>query len=291
MRLGALEGGGTKMVMAVTDENLNILVRESIPTETPDKTMPRLIAFFRENPVDVLGVGSFGPVDLNPASPTFGYISKTPKLPWRDYPITPELHQALNVPCGVDLDVNVAALCEAEMGAAKGLKNSMYFTVGTGIGAGVYCEGNLVHGLMHPEWGHILLAPRADDTMPQGCCPYHRNCLEGLASGPAIEKRWGRPARELPPDHPAWDLEAHYLAQMCVDALMAVSPERIILGGGVMGQTHLFPMIRKETERLLGGYLACVRDLDALIVPAACAPNSGILGAALLAKKTWEKLQ
>lgn len=289
MRYGALEGGGTKMVMAVTDENLNILCRESIPTRTPAETVPALIAFFQRNPVDVLGVASFGPVDLNPASPTYGSITKTPKLAWCDYPLLPALQNALQVPCGFDNDVNAAALCEVERGAAKGLNSSVYVTVGTGIGAGVYCEGRLVHGLMHPEWGHILLAPRADDSMPQGACPYHRGCLEGLASGPAMEKRWGVPGRELPWDHPAWDLEAHYLAQMCVAALMMVSPERIILGGGVMSQERLFPLIRKETLRLLGGYLCCVQDAEQLIVPPACAPNSGVLGAALLAKKAWER--
>ena len=289
MKFGALEAGGTKMVLAVTDENMNFLCRESIPTGTPADTMPKLIGFFQAHPVDALGIGCFGPLDLNPASPTFGFITKTPKLSWRDYPFMPEFQRVLGVPCALDTDVNAAVLCEAEIGAAKGVQNCVYVTVGTGIGAGVYCEGNLVHGLMHPEWGHIPLAPRKDDPMPEGCCPYHRGCLEGLASGPAIEKRWGVSARELPPDHPAWELEAHYLAQMCVTALMTVSPQKIILGGGVMGQKQLFPMIREETMRLLGGYLACVKDLSSLIVPPACFPDSGLLGSVLLAKKAWEK--
>lgn len=289
MRYGALEGGGTKMVMAVTDEKLNILCRESIPTRTPKEVMPEMIAFFRQNSVDALGIACFGPLDLRQDSPTYGFITKTPKLPWCDYPLMPTLRDALGVPCGFDTDVNAAVLCEAELGAAQGLDSCVYVTVGTGIGAGLFCEGRLVHGLMHPEWGHIPLAPRAEDPMSQGCCPYHGACLEGLASGPALEKRWGVPARELPADHPAWRLEAHYLAQMCVAALMMVSPRRIILGGGVMSQSHLFPMIRRETLRLLGGYLACVQEADTLIVPPACAPNSGILGAALLAKRAWEE--
>ena len=147
----------------------------------------------------------------------------------------------------------------------------------------------LVHGLMHPELGHFLLSPHPDDPMPQGICPYHGSCLEGLASGPAIEKRWGKSAKELPPDHPAWALEAHYLAQMCVAALMILSPEKIVLGGGVMGQKHLFPMIRKETLRLLNGYLCCVENLDDVIVPPACFPDSGLLGSLLLAKKALKK--
>ena len=231
MKYGALEAGGTKMVVAVADEGLHILARESIPTLTPAETMPRILDFFRMHQPDALGVGSFGPLDLHPASPTYGYITKTPKLAWCDYPLLPEMQKALGVPCALDTDVNAAALCEAELGAARGVKNCVYVTVGTGIGAGVYCEGNLVHGLMHPEWGHMLLAPRADDPMPQGVCPYHTACLEGLASGPAIEKRWGVSARELPQGHKAWALEAHYLAQMCVAALMILSPEKIVLGG------------------------------------------------------------
>lgn len=289
MRYGALEAGGTKMVLAVADENLNILCRESLPTLIPEETMPKMIAFFKEHPVDALGIGSFGPLDLNPESKTYGYITKTPKLSWCDYPLMPEFEKALHVPCMLDTDVNAAALCEAELGAAKGLKNCVYVTIGTGIGAGVYCEGNLVHGLMHPEWGHFLLAPRADDPAPEGFCPYHKGCLEGLAAGPAIEKRWGVSAKELAPDHPAWDLEAHYLAQMCVMALMTVSPQKIILGGGVMGQKHLFPMIHKETMRLLGGYLSCVSDVSDLIVPPACFPDSGLIGSLLLAKKALEQ--
>ena len=288
MRFGAVEAGGTKMVLAVADENLNILVRESIPTLEPDETMEKMIHFFQNHPVDALGIGSFGPLDLNPASKTYGYITKTPKLAWCNYPLMPRFQEVLQVPCVLDTDVNAAALCEAEMGAAKGLKNCVYVTVGTGIGAGVYCEGNLVHGLMHPEWGHMLLAPRAVDPMKEGVCPFHRGCLEGLASGPAIEKRWGVKGKDLPPDHPAWELEAHYLAQLCVTALMTISPEKIILGGGVMGQSHLFTMIHKETERLLGGYLACVDDISSLIVPPACFPDSGLMGSLLLAKKAWE---
>jgi len=288
MRFGAIEAGGTKMVMAVADEKLNILIRDSIPTLDPEETTAKMIAFFRENPVDALGIGTFGPIDLNPDSSTYGCITKTPKLAWCNYPLLPRLRDALQVPCGLDTDVNAAALGEVELGAAKGVKNCVYVTVGTGIGGGVYCEGNLVHGQMHPEWGHMLLSPHEDDPMKAGGCPYHKGCLEGMASGPAIEKRWGVSARELPPEHPAWKLEAHYLAQLCVTALMTLAPEKIILGGGVMGQAHLFPMIHEETHRLLNGYLAYVDDLSTVIVPPACYPDSGLLGSLLLAKKAWE---
>lgn len=284
MHLGAIEAGGTKMVLAVADENMHILHRQILPTRTPEETMPEMIAFFQAHPVQALGIGSFGPVDLNPSSPTFGYITKTPKLSWRDFPLVPAFEKALGVPCVLDTDVNAAALCEAQMGAGKGLKNCVYVTVGTGIGGGVYCEGKLVHGLMHPEVGHMLLRAHPDDPAPDGFCPYHKGCLEGVASGPAIEKRWGVSARELPPEHPAWALEAHYLSQMCMNLIMTVSPEKIILGGGVMSQSHLFPMIRQETMRLLNGYVACIDQADDLIVPPVCFPDSGLIGAVLLAK-------
>ena len=286
MRYGAIEAGGTKMVLAVADEQLNILCRMTIPTESPEKTVPAMISFFQENKVDALGIGSFGPLDLNPESPGYGGITKTPKLSWQDYPLMQVFQEELNIPCTIDTDVNAAALCEAVMGNGKGLKNCVYVTVGTGIGGGVYCEGKLVHGLMHPEVGHMLLRAHSDDPYPDGFCPYHKGCLEGAASGPAIEKRWGKSARELPPDHPAWALEAHYLAQMCMNLMMTVSPEKIILGGGVMGQSHLFPMIRKELMTLLNGYIPCMQDAEELIVPPACYPDSGLIGSLLLAKNT-----
>ena len=285
MRYGAIEAGGTKMVLAVADERLHILVRKTLPTKTPEETVPEMLAFFRENKVDALGIGSFGPLDLNPASEGFGSITKTPKLAWRDYPLLQVFRDELQIPCAIDTDVNAAALCEAEMGAGKGLKNCVYVTVGTGIGGGVYCEGKLVHGLMHPEVGHMLLRAHPGRDHPDGFCPYHKGCLEGAASGPAIEKRWGKNARELPPDHPAWALEAHYLAQMCMNLMMTVSPEKIILGGGVMGQEHLFPMIRKELMRLINGYIPCVQNAEELVVPPVCYPDSGLMGSLLLAKK------
>lgn len=286
MRYGAIEAGGTKMVLAVADEELNILLRKTLPTRAPEETVPEMLEFFRKNQVDALGIGSFGPLDLNPESEHFGSITKTPKLAWRDYPLLQAFQNELQIPCAIDTDVNAAALCEAEMGAGKGLKNCVYVTVGTGIGGGVYCEGKLVHGLMHPEVGHMLLRAHPEDPCPDGFCPYHKGCLEGAASGPAMEKRWGKSARELPPEHPAWALEAHYLAQMCINLMMTVSPEKIILGGGVMGQSHLFPLIRKELMRLLNGYIPCVQDGENLIVPPACYPDSGLIGALLLAKNT-----
>ncbi|MCR4887273.1 MAG: ROK family protein [Clostridiales bacterium] len=288
MRIGALEAGGTKMVLTVSDESMRILGRETLPTRTPEETVPGILRFFRDQGIDALGIGSFGPLDLNPSSSAYGSITETPKLAWRHYPLLKTLREALGVPAALDTDVNAAALCEALMGAAKGLNTCVYLTVGTGIGAGVMCNGGLVHGLMHPEWGHMLLAPHPADPMPEGICPYHKGCLEGLASGPSLEKRWGVPGQALGEDHIGWEIEAHYLAQFCVSALLAISAERIILGGGVMAQRHLFPRIRRETQRLLNGYLPCVRELDSLIVPPARYPDSGMLGALILGKRALE---
>jgi len=287
-RYGALEAGGTKMVLSVLNEAGDILKRESIPTLTPEETMPAMIDFFRDNAVEALGIGCFGPLDLNPASPAYGSITATPKLAWRHYPILNEFRKALQIPVAIDTDVNGAALAEARLGAARGLGSCLYVTVGTGIGGGLIIGGEPVHGLVHPEFGHMLLAPEKNDPSPEGFCPYHKHCLEGLAAGPAIGKRWGKPAQELPPEHPAWELESTYIAQMCHNAIMAFSPEKIILGGGVMQQMFLFPIIRCKTLELLGGYLCSPvveRGLEDYIVAPGLGVNSGVMGAYLLAKK------
>ena len=289
---GALEAGGTKMVAAVFDENGKLTSRAVFPTRTPAETMPELIGFFREYPIASLGIGSFGPVDLNTASPTYGYITATPKLAWRHYPLLGEFRDALHIPIGFDTDVNAAALAEAALGAAKGLGNSLYVTVGTGVGGGIIIHGRPVHGLIHSEIGHIPVQVSPDDPMPGGACPYHGACLEGMASGPAIEKRWGVPARELPPEHPAWALESDYLAQLCANAMYTFSPEKIILGGGVMQQAFLFPLIRRKTVDLLKGYLchpAVENGLADYIVPPGLGTDSGMTGAYLLARQAEER--
>ncbi len=287
MLYGTLEAGGTKMVLSVGNENNEILEQETIPTEAPGKTIPAMIAWFAAREISALGIGTFGPVDLNPASPTYGFITQTPKPGWRNIPMLPPFRDALNIPVNIDTDVNAAALAEWQLGAAKGLNSCLYVTIGTGIGAGLVIEGHLVHGLMHPELGHMLLREESKDPAPDGFCPYHHGCLEGLASGPALEKRWGTKAPDLPPDHPAWDLEAAYLAQMCVNAVCAFSPERIILGGGVMQQKHLFPLIRRKVQTLLNGYIhsdAVLNRIDTYITAPGLGTQSGALGALLLAK-------
>ena len=283
---GALEAGGTKMVLAVMDENGNTVRQESIPTKTPAETMPEMIAFFSVYAISSLGIGGFGPLNLDPRSDRYGWIMETPKTAWRYYPLKPAFEEKLGVPVGIDTDVNAAALAEARLGAAKGKESCLYVTVGTGIGGGVIVHGKPVHGLMHPEIGHITVAPMPDDPMPEGVCPYHPHCLESLASGPSIQKRWGVSARELPEGHPAWELESAYLAQLCANALLTFSPEKIVLGGGVMQRKFLLPLIRRKTLKLLNGYIAhpaVEAGLEDYIVTPGLGTRSGITGAWLLA--------
>ncbi len=288
MRIGALEAGGTKMVLGVFDEEGRLLEKTRIPTRTPDKTMPEMISFFREQQIEKLGIGTFGPVDLRKDSPDFGTITATPKLDWRNYPMLRTLQEALGVPAAIDTDVNAAALAEVRMGAARGCSNAVYVTVGTGIGAGIVINGQCVHGVMHPEVGHMLLCPHPNDPMPRGICSYHDGCLEGLASGPALAKRAGQSAENLPEKDPVFTLEAGYLAQMCVNLIMTVSPEKIIIGGGVLQRTFLLDRIRKETVRLLGGYIPVpeiTARIDSYIVLPELYPISGLIGAWLLGKE------
>ncbi|MBE5808521.1 MAG: ROK family protein [Clostridiales bacterium] len=291
MRLGALEAGGTKMVCAVGDEFGNLEARESYPTLTPEETMPQLIEFFRKADVEALGIGSFGPLSLDPAAPDYGAITTTPKLAWANYPLRQAFVDALDIPVGIDTDVNAAALGEATYGAGKGLDSLVYYTIGTGVGGGALVDGRLVHGMLHPEMGHMLLRPVKEDPTPKGFCPYHDGCLEGMANGPAIEKRWGKSAKLLPVDHVAWDVEAEYLAQMCVNTIVMLSPKKIVLGGGVMHQTQLFPKVRQRTLELLNGYVAhdnILKHMDDYIVPPGLGDNAGAVGSLLLAKIALE---
>lgn len=286
MRLGALEAGGTKMVCAIGDERGSIFEQASFPTLKPEATIGALIDFFRSKQIEALGIGSFGPLELNRESDAFGSITSTPKPGWKNYPLRKAFAEALNVPIGIDTDVNAAALGEATYGAGKGLDSLVYYTIGTGVGGGVLADGQLIHGLLHPEMGHMLLRPDQNDPAPRGFCPYHDGCLEGLASGPAIEKRWGVSAKELPENHFAWQLEAEYLAQMCVNTIVMLSPKRIVLGGGVMHQTHLFPRIRRRTQELLNGYVAhpaILERIEETIVAPGLGDNAGAVGSLLLA--------
>ncbi len=289
MLFGALEAGGTKMVMAIGNENGEIVNQSSIPTETPEVTMPSILQYFKNFDIAALGVGSFGPVDLDKNSPTYGFITSTPKLAWANYNFAGTLSQVLQLPIGFDTDVNASALGEATWGCMQGVNSGIYITIGTGVGVGVYMNGNLLHGMMHPEAGHILLSKHPMDSF-KGVCPYHPNCLEGLASGPAIEMRWNKKAYDLVDQLEVWDMEAYYIAQGIVNYILTLSPHKIVLGGGVMHQEQLFPLIRKNVAKLLNGYVktAELEDLGSYIVPSSLGGNQGIMGCIQLAKLELE---
>ena len=280
MRIGALEAGGTKMVCAIGDETGKIYEQESFPTVTPEETLPQLLDYFKGKKIEALGIACFGPIDLDRDSDTYGYITTTPKTAWMNTDIAGYFANGLNVPVGFDTDVNGSLLGEVTYGQAKGLGDAVYYTIGTGVGAGVMSGGKLVHGAMHPEAGHMLLRVREDDPMPEGICPFHGACLEGMAAGPSIEKRWGKKAIEMKYDAKVWDLEAYYLAQCMVTTTLMLSPKIIILGGGVMHQTQLFPLVREKTRELLNGYIKndTVNDMDHYIVPASLHDDQGIMG-------------
>lgn len=291
---GAIEAGGTKFVCAVGSDPANLDITQ-LPTTSPDATIANALNFLRERSdgkLQAIGIGSFGPVDLCPSSPTFGHITSTPKIGWQNFDFVGRVRAAFDVPIGFDTDVDAAALGEARWGAAQSVSDFFYLTVGTGIGGGVIVNGQLLHGLVHPEMGHVRIPhDRQQDSYP-GCCPFHGDCLEGLASGPAIQQRWGKPARDLPIDHPAWMLEAHYLALGLADWVCTLSPKRIVLGGGVMQTPWIFPLIRSEVTRLLNGYVQSrelTQNLDQYIVPAKLGTRAGIAGALALAQQAYQE--
>ena len=280
MRIGALEAGGTKMVCAIGNEKGEIFEQISIPTEAPEITIPKLIEYFKDKDIEALGIGCFGPIDLNEKSETYGYITSTPKLKWVNFDMVGTFKKALNIPVGFDTDVNGSVLGEATFGCAQGLENVIYITIGTGVGVGVVSNGKLLHGMQHPEGGHMLLAQHPSDTYA-GKCPYHGCCLEGMAAGPAIEDRWGAKAYDLKDNMAVWELEAHYIAQALVNYIYTYSPQKIILGGGVMHQEQLFPLIRDEVQKLNKGYIVTkeLQDIEHYIVPASLHDDQGIMGA------------
>ncbi len=290
MRIGALEAGGTKMVVAIGNEQGEIFDRLSIPTRDPEITMPELVDYFKSSKVDALGIGCFGPIDLNRESATYGYITSTPKLPWRNYNIVGTFSEALQVPIGFDTDVNASAIGEATWGSTKDVKNSIYITIGTGVGVGVIIDGKPLHGMLHPEAGHILLAKHPEDNF-KGTCPYHENCLEGLAAGPAIEARYGKKAHELSNQVEVWVLEGYYIAQALVNYILTLSPQRIILGGGVMHQEQLMPIIHREVLRMLNGYILTpqLQDIEKYITLPQLNDNQGIMGCIRLALNEIKK--
>lgn len=295
--LGGIEAGGTKFVCAVGDSTGKIIAQTIIPTVTPDVTMPQVIDFFKKNgqSLSAIGIGSFGPVDPDPESPYFGYITTTPKLAWCQYNILGAIKDAFHLPVGFDTDVNAAALGEHRWGAAKEIDTFIYITVGTGIGGGGMVNGSLMHGLMHPEMGHIFIPQNKERDPFEGVCPYHGNCLEGLATGPAMMKRWGvDSALDLPPDHPAWTLEAEYLSYAIANWIETLSPKKIIMGGGVMKQKILLHKILPRVQAILNGYIkhkAILHDIDHYIVSPALEDQSGLYGALALAEQAYSFAQ
>jgi fructokinase len=285
---GGIEAGGTKWQCAVGSGPDDLRATETIPTTTPAETIGRTVAFLeREGPVSAVGIGCFGPVDLDPASARWGHVTTTPKPGWAGADVGGEVKRRLSVPVAFDTDVNAAALGEHRWGAARDLDTFCYVTVGTGIGGGGMAGGRLLHGLLHPEIGHLRVPhDRASDPFP-GICPYHGDCWEGLASGPAIEARWGRSPEDLAGDEAVWALEAHYVALGLVSLISVLSPQRVVLGGGVGSAPGLLPLVRAAVAELLGGYLdvpALREGIADYVVPPALGSRSGVLGAIALAE-------
>lgn len=290
---GGVETGGSWCVCAVGSGPDTIAVRERLPTTDPDETLARIVDFFRFAPAHAaIGVGSFGPVDLHLGSPHWGEVTVTPKPSWSNAAIGRVLERELGTPVCFDTDVAAAAIGEHRWGAGRGAESLCYLTVGTGIGAGLLLEGRPWHGIVHPEVGHMRIPhDLAKDPFP-GVCPYHGDCLEGLACGPAVAGRWGSPAEELEPDHPAWELEAEYISAALANIVFTVGPNRIVVGGGVLGQAQLLPMIRRHLSGLLGGYLQTpVLDsgLERYVVAPALGDDAGVLGAIAMARQHVEE--
>lgn len=288
MLLGGIEAGGTKMVLAVANEQGEVFDRTSFPTTKPEETIGKMVAWFQEyeknNQVklEAIGIGCFGPVDLHKNSNTYGYITTTPKPGWQNVDMITPFKEAFGVPVGFDTDVNGAILGEVRFGAAKDLDSAIYITIGTGVGVGVYVNGSLLHGMLHPEAGHILLRKHEKDTF-EGNCPFHKTCFEGLASGPAIQKRYGVPAIELYDREDVWELESDYIAQAIANYALTYSPEKVVIWGGVMHKEGLLQQIREKTLKYLNGYISAsiLMEPDYIVTPA-LGENPGIIGATQL---------
>ncbi|CRH17850.1 ROK family protein [Carnobacterium maltaromaticum] len=281
MMYGAIEAGGTKFVCAISDENFEIKERVSIPTTTPEETLSHVFEFFDQFKLDSIGIGSFGPIDVNKKSATYGYVTTTPKVAWTNFDFLGAVKKRYEIPVGWTTDVNAAALGELKKGAAIGLDSCVYLTVGTGIGGGAVVNGKLLAGYGHPEMGHMLVRLHPDESYG-GFCPYHGNCLEGIAAGPAIEGRYGVKGHELADKIEVWQMEAYYLAQALMNYTLILSPERIVLGGGVMKQNQLYTLVREEFKKLMAGYVA-VPSLEEYIVAPGLGDNAGVTGCLLLA--------
>ena len=289
MLYGSIEAGGTKFVCAVGNEKLEILERVSFPTTTPEETMPQVIAFFNQYKDDLaaIGVGSFGPIDIRQTSDTYGYITSTPKLAWQNYNFLGAMKAAFDIPMSWTTDVNAAAYGEYAFGNGQGKSSVVYYTIGTGVGAGALQDGKFIEGFSHPEMGHMLVVPHKDDHF-EGACPFHGNCLEGMAAGPAVEKRNGRKGQDIPQDDPFWEIEAEYIAQCAYNTTLMFSPEVIIFGGGVMKQRHMVEKVHAAFTRIMQGYVA-TPAIEEYIVTPALEDNAGTIGCLALAEKALKE--
>ncbi|MDX1919550.1 MAG: ROK family protein [Candidatus Caenarcaniphilales bacterium] len=283
-----IEGGGTKFNCLFGSSPQDIKKEIVIPTTSPKETLQKVIDFIKKETqsydLAAIGVGCFGPLDLNPASGTYGYITSTPKEGWQDTNIVGLLKEEFKVPISFDTDVNAALMGEKQWGAGQNLDDIVFLTVGTGIGGGAMSNSKLIHGMLHTEMGHIKVPIHKDDSF-EGCCPFHKNCLEGMASGTAIEERWKIKATEIPPDHPAYELEAYYLACGLVNIVCLLSPQRIIMGGGVAKTEGLLEKVRSKTKELLNGYIKTkeiIENLDNYIIHPALGDRAGSLGSLAL---------
>ncbi len=280
--ISAMELGGTKTVVAIGESDGTLIEEMRFPTSTPEDTLKTAIEWFsRKGTPEAMGIAAFGPVQINPKAENWGEMLATPKPNWSGFSITNALSEAFpEMKITLETDVNAACLAEARIGAAEGLENVAYITIGTGIGAGVLCDGRLLHGALHPEFGHVLLPRKSDDDF-EGVCPFHGDCLEGMASGSAIAKRWQKSGDELPPDHPAWDTEAWYLAHG-IQALLGIAPpERVVIGGGVSQAEGLHEKTEKQLIELAGGYFPAVGN-SPYVVPPKLGQDAGIRGALML---------
>lgn len=285
-----IEAGGTKFNCVVGSDPLNVIERTKIPTTTPEETLAKTLEFFaaqrdKHGEFSSLGIACFGPVDLQKQSPTFGHITATPKKYWSHTDVVGYFSKALDIPVVFDTDVNGAALGEQLFGAAVGVQDFAYVTIGTGIGAGIVSNGQAVNGIVHTEIGHMLISRDRERHDFENICPFHDNCLTSVAAGPAIKARWGLAGNDLPEDHEAWDLEAYYLAVMCVNITLCLSPQMIILGGGVMDQSQLYSKIRQQFKDLMNGYMMPPIELEDYIVPPGRPGLSGEIGALALAAR------
>jgi fructokinase len=296
--VGAIEAGGTKFACAIGTAPEDLIRGEFATGDRPERVLAQVTGWLADQQrqhgtLQAIGIGSFGPLDLHGDSPTHGYITCTPKPGWRNTDMLGPFRQAFpDIPIGFDTDVNAAALGEYRWGNAVGLTDFVYVTIGTGIGAGAMAGGQLLHGLVHSEMGHMLVPRVAGDTFA-GVCPYHGACWEGLCTGPSLLKRTGLPAEQLPPDHEAWVLEAQYTAYALTDIVCVLSPQRIILGGSVrkaggLGSERFFAMVRAKVQQALNGYIvspALAEGIDRYIVPPLLGDDAGVCGAIALAQQ------